>query len=114
MPVDVAENPPRGTRPVLEHAVPRGVAAGADPHVVRNEVHDVVHAMARDGRTEVRERFGASKLRVDLVVIADVVAMSAAGRGGEVGRRVARRYAKLREIRHDIASRWQWKLAIDL
>ena len=83
-PVHVEED--RGGRagPVLEQVVPPGVVAGPDAHVVRDEVDDVAHAVCGERRAELVVRGGASDLRVDLVVIADVVAVGAAGLRGEV------------------------------
>ena len=59
--------------------------------------------MRGERRAQLGERLRAAELRVDLVVIGDVVAVRAAGRRGEVRRRVAGGDAQLRQVRNDVA-----------
>ena len=113
-PVDVEED--RGGRAgtVLEQIVPPGVGAGPDAHVVRHEVDDVPHAVRGNRRRERRVRLGAAHLRIDFVVVGDVVAVRAAGRRGEIRRRVAGIDAETREVRTTSRAAVSGNAAMDL
>jgi hypothetical protein len=87
-PFDVEERRGHGARAVFEQVAPPRVGRRADAHVVGDEVHHVAHALVGDGGREGVVRFASANLRVDLVVVADVVAVRAARFSREVRRRV--------------------------
>ena len=88
-PVDIEVARARGPGAVLEDVAPPRVRAGTDPHVIRHEVDHVTQSESGQTGNEAGVRLRSAELRIDRVVIADVVAVHAAGIGGEVGRRVA-------------------------
>ena len=105
-PVDVEELRRRRARSVLEHVVPPRVGARADAHVVRARSRRRGGARGRaTAATNASWAVGAAELGVDLVVVADVVAVRAARRRGEVRRGVDRADAEPCQIRHDVARR---------
>ena len=97
-PVDVEEARPRRARAVLQHVAPPLVPGRVDAHVVRHEVDDVAHAERAERLDEPREAGRPAELRVDRVVVGDVVAVRAARPGREVGRRVAVGHAEPRQV----------------
>jgi len=86
-PVDVEELGPRRGRAVLEHVEPPGVGVARDAHVVRHHVQDQAEpARGQPGGHPV-EGGRAPQLRIERVVVGDVVAVGAAGgRSGSRGR----------------------------
>ena len=89
VPVDVKELRRLRAGAVLEHVGPPRVSASTDSHVVRHKVDDVRHPGASDCGAETAMGVFASKLRVDLVVVPDVVPVRAAGSCREIRRGVA-------------------------
>ena len=70
---------------VLEHIAPPGVGTGVDAHVVRDEVQDVRHAVRGERLHERVVVVGGTQLRVQLVVVRDVVAVRTARPGRQIG-----------------------------
>ena len=78
IPVDVEVVGEHRARPVLEHIAPPSVGVDVEPHVVRDEVEDVPHVPRGERvREGVVIGFGP-ELGIELVVVADVVAVQAA------------------------------------
>ncbi len=85
-PVDV-EVVAVGRRPApLEDVQPPGVVRLADPHVVGNEIENQPHRAGAQGIAEAYEVVPVADLRVESVVIGDVVAVLAAGARLQEGR----------------------------
>ena len=62
-------------RPILKKVLPPAVLRACDAHVVRHNVHEHAHpALAKCAR-QLRETLLAARLRVDLRVVNDVVAV---------------------------------------
>ena len=82
--------------------------------MVRDEVHQVPHGVLAQRGGELVVRRCASHFRIDLVVIADVVAVRAVRRGGEVRGRVTRVDTKLRQIGDELAGVGEAEVAMEL
>ncbi len=83
-PVDVEVIGEARARAVLEHVDPPGVLAGADPHVVGDEVDDMAHPAGAEGVCPGHEGFGTADLGVELGRIDQVVAVRAPRLGLQV------------------------------
>ena len=98
IPVDVEERGIGRCGTVLQHIHPPGVVVSHDRHVVRHDVAQVAHAVARkrvDHRVEVR---GRADLRIQHRVVDDVVAVSAARPRPQIGRAIEVADAEGRKI----------------
>ena len=82
-PVDVEELGPRRGGAVLEHVEPPGVGVARDAHVVRHHVQDEPEPARGQRGGHPVEGGGAAELRVERVVVGDVVAVGAAGTTAE-------------------------------
>ncbi len=100
-PVDIEEAGVHRGLAVLEHVHPPGVVAAEDAHVVRHEIEDVPHAVARAARRQALEVRGAADLRVERVVVDDVVAVRAAGARAKVRRAVQVADAERGQVGHE-------------
>ena len=91
--------------PFSSTSVHQAFPAGVDAHVIRDEVDDVAEAVCGDGLDEGSMCGGSAKLRIDLVVVEDVVAVSASGRGREVRRRVTGPHTQSGQVGDDTGRR---------
>ena len=103
-----------GAGSVFEHVAPPRVGRGPDPHVIGDEIHDVLQPVLAQRVGERRVGLAAADLGVQLVVVADVVAVRAARLRREVGRRVARADAELTRDTARSRPRRQRETAMDL
>ena len=87
-PVDVEDLGPRGGGAVLQHVEPPGVGVARDAHVVRHDIKNETEALLAEPVRHAVEGGRAAQLRVERVVVGDVVAVRAAGPAAEAGREV--------------------------
>ena len=87
-------------RSVLEHVEPPGVVAAHHAHVVGHQVQDHPHALRAQGGGEPLESVLAPELRVDGVVVDDVVAVGASRSRTQDRRQIAVAHPERGEIGH--------------
>ena len=102
MPVDVEERGPRRAGAVLEHVEPPRVGVARDAHVIGDDVEDEAEAMRGQRRGHPVEGRLAADLRIEGIVVGDVVAVRAAGPALEARREVGVAHAEGGEIRGEI------------
>ena len=107
-PVDVEEDRRRRAGAVLEQVVPPGIRCRSRcPCGWARSRRCGRMPCAASAAEKLGVRLGAADLRIDLVVVADVIAVRAAGLRREIRRRVAGVDAQARQVRHDVARRRQ-------
>jgi hypothetical protein len=113
VPIDVEEVGIGRIRAVFEHVVPPGVLR-ARGHVVGDHIKNVPHAML----VERGDKFAISRLttqlRIDLVVIAQIVAMGAVSFGPQIRRAIDMADAQLVQIGNDCGGVAKRELAVKL
>jgi hypothetical protein len=82
--------------------------------VVRNHVNKQAHPALSKRASELDERRHAARLRVDLRVVNDVVAVRAAGPGLQNGRGVAVGDAEVAEVLDERAGLLEGEVAVEL
>src|SRR6185437_3785395 len=80
-PINVEEVGISRAASVLQHILPPGIVSVSYAHVVGHSVQNQGHAVSMEFRNQRLKFFFAADLRVEAVVIGDVVAMRAAGAG---------------------------------
>ena len=99
-PVDIEDVRVRRRRAVRQHVRPPGVLRPGD-HVVRNDVEQEAHPVLPQGGAQPLERRLATQLRVEARGVDDIVAVAAAGTGGEQRRGVEIRDTQPVEVRDE-------------
>src|SRR5262249_30479198 len=84
-PVDVEEGGEGRSGAVFQDVHPPDVARVADAHVVGHRVEDQAHAALAEGGGEGVKVVRAAQLKIETAVVADVVAVTAAGAGLQDG-----------------------------
>jgi hypothetical protein len=82
--------------------------------MVRDEISDVSEAVRLEYRTQALVVGFVAEIAVETAMLADVVAVRAAGLGLEVRRVIALGGSQLRQIRHQIPSLGKAEVAIEL
>ena len=101
LPVDVEEIRVDRCLSVFQHVQPPRVVAPHDSHVVRHHVYDLAHPMLMQAGHESVEFFARADLRVQRLVIDDVVAVFAPGSRAQVRRAVDVADTKVCQIGYD-------------
>ncbi len=114
VPVDVEEFRQRRSRAVLEHVLPPRVVGGEHAHVVGHEVHHLRHAVARKLGHEGVEVLAGADLRVEGLVVDDVVAVLAAGARAQVRRAVDVAHAEIGEVGYEARHVAEGELTVQL
>ena len=114
IPVDVEEPGVVGRRAVLQHIEPPDVVGAHHAHVVRHHVQDLAHAVRLERVDERFEVLAASDLRVERVVVDDVVAVLAARARLEVRRAVDVADAQAGEVGHELCRLVEAEIAVEL
>ena len=100
LPVDIEKFRIAGGLPIFQHVQPPAVVASHHPHVIGHDVENVSHTMLAQSRHELFEIFCASNLRIQQVVIDDVVSMSASWTCSEIRRGITMRDAQGGQVRN--------------
>ena len=79
MPINIKKTRIHGRFAVLENVQPPGIVAAHHSHVVGHDVEYQSHAMFMESSHKAFKVLGAADLRVERVVIDDVVAVHTAG-----------------------------------
>src|SRR5579862_904795 len=114
MPVDIKKAGVDGGLAVFKNVEPPDVIAPHDAHVVGDDVENESHAVFVKSPDKAVEVFGTADLRIERIVIDDVVAMHATRTSFEAGRDVTVADAKGRKIGNDGARLVESKLAVEL
>jgi len=113
-PVDVEELAVDRGRPVLEHVHPPGVVGAHHPHVVGDHVENLAHAVRLQRCAEALEALRAAEVRIERVVVDDVVAVRAVGAGAQAGRAVNVAHAEHGEVGHELRGVREREVGIEL
>src|SRR6516162_1988901 len=84
----------------FQYIEPPGVVGVIDPHMVGNKIQNESHVRLEERITQKLEPLFSAELRIDRVVIDDVITMGAAGARLEKGRRIDVADTEGFEIRH--------------
>ncbi len=101
VPIDVERIGVETRRSVLQDVPPPPAAFGADGHVVGDDVEHLVQSVLREDDAHSPIRVDAPELGTHLLVVDDVVAMSATGSRLQDRREIHVRDAEVREIRRN-------------
>ena len=113
-PIDVEVFGERRGEPPFEHVEPPCIVGAADDHVVRHEIQDVSHAAIGKHRAQMIKRSLIADVRIDRVVINDVVAVGGSRTRLEPWRAIEMRYAERAQIGHQARSIVEREAAIEL
>ena len=100
--------------PILQNIKPPGIIAAHNSHVVGNDVENLSHTMLMQGRNELVVLFESTDLRIQLMMVNDVVSMHAAGSGAQIRRGVTMRNTQLSEIGDELGGLQECEIAIEL
>src|SRR5215813_14329650 len=100
--------------PIFEHIQPPGVVAAHYTHVVRNDIEDLTHAVFVQSPDETVIVLRASNLRIEPMVVDDVVAVQTAGPRPQIGRCIDVRDSQGRQIGNQLGSLCKRKLLVKL
>ena len=114
LPVDVEELRIGGAWTVLEYVQPPEVLVASDSHVVGNEVEDLSHSVPVQCIDEGRERLLVAHLRVECIVIGDVVPVRASGTRFQVGCAVDVAHTERVEVGHESFGIPEGEAAVEL
>src|ERR1700733_3509658 len=114
LPIDVKEAGVEGRLAILQHVEPPRVIAAHDAHVIGNYIEDQSHAMFMKGRDKSIEVLGAADLRVERIVVDNVVAMHASGTGLETRGDIAVTDAERGKIRDNFDCLLESEIPIEL
>src|SRR5215470_10721658 len=93
VPIDVERPRVRRSSSPLENVKPPRVIGTADDHVIGNEIENKAEPVLLQCRAQARKTFVAPKLRIEPIVIDNVVSVRASGPGLEKRRRIQMRDA---------------------
>ena len=99
---------------ILQHIEPPGVIAAHHPHMIGDNVEDQSHAVLVERGDKAVELLSAADLRVEGVVIHDVVSMHAAGASLQARRDIAVTDAKCGKIGNNFGRLSKPEVAIEL
>src|SRR5947209_14020593 len=114
VPVNVEVACKRRAGAVLKEVLPPRVLRARDAHVVRHHVNDEAHLALAQTARELDERALAARLRVDLRVVNDVVAVRASRARPQHRRRVAVGDAEFAEVFDERACLLEGEVAVEL
>ncbi len=83
---------------MLQHIEPAPVERPLDAHMIRDKIGQQAHAPLAQLRAHLSQALDSPQLRVHLILVADIVAMRAAGRRAENGRGIDVRDAELMQV----------------
>lgn len=89
MPVDIEKVGINGRFPVLQNIEPPGVVAAHHSHMIGHDVHDYSHAVLVENFHKAIEILGSANLRIERIVIDNVVSMHASGASLQARRQIA-------------------------
>ena len=114
MPVDVEVVGERRRLAVFEHVQPPCVVVAHDRDMVRHDVGDLTHAMARELGREALEILATADLGVEGGVIDDVVTVAASGASAQIRRAVDVTHSQRGEIGHQVGRLRKIEVAVQL
>ncbi len=114
LPVDVEELRIGRAWTVLEHVQPPEILVASDSQVVWNEIQDLSHSVPVQRLDERRERLLVAHLRVECIVIGDVVPVRASGARFQVGCAVDVTHTEPVEVGHESFGIPEGEAAVEL
>ena len=100
IPIDVEELGIRAGTAPLQHVQPPGVVGPAHAHVVGHDIEHEAHAVLPQGLDQPAQRVLATQLRIEAVMVHDIVAMGRPGARCQQWRGIEMTNAQPIEIRH--------------
>ena len=114
MPVDVEMRRVDRALPVLQHVGPPCIDRRTDAHVVRDEIDDLPEAVLVQSGDELIKILARADGGIQLIVIADVVAMQAVRARAEKGRRIDVADPEIAQVRHEVARLAEGEVLVEL